>query len=111
MNTDDDHPPSAGDGPGSAHGGPGPASDGGGNVPPAEHSCDDAVELIYEYLDGELDVGTLARIEVHLKRCSPCLEAYDFHAELRQVVRAKCSQSMPEELRSRLLRMLADPPG
>ncbi len=82
-----------------------------GADPLAETDCEDAVGRIYEYLDGELDGATLTHIEVHLRRCSPCLEAYDFHAELRQVVRSKCAQSMPPELRSRLLAMLADPPA
>lgn len=78
--------------------------------PRGERGCDDAVEQLYEYLDGELDGATVTRIEVHLRRCSPCLEAYDFHDELRQVIRAKCAESMPPDVRARLLAMFSDPP-
>lgn len=77
--------------------------------PLGEPCCDDAVERLYEYLDGELDGATVTRIEVHLRRCSPCLEAYDFHEELRQVIRSKCAESMPPEVRARLLAMFSDP--
>lgn len=75
-----------------------------------EPGCHDAVERLYEYLDGELDGATVTRIEVHLRRCSPCLEAYDFHDELRQVIRSKCAKCMPADLRDRLLAMFSDPP-
>jgi mycothiol system anti-sigma-R factor len=78
--------------------------------PFGEPGCGDAVERLYEYLDGELDGATVTRIEVHLRRCSPCLEAYDFHDELRQVIRSKCTECMPADVRERLLAMLSDPP-
>lgn len=77
---------------------------------PADHAheaeCSDAVSLLWEYLDGELDSVTMVRVREHLERCSPCLEAFDFHAELRQVVQDKCGESMPPEMRSRLLGLL-----
>lgn len=79
--------------------------------PAIDQDCGDAVERLYEYLDGELDTATVTRIEVHLKRCSPCLETYDFHAELRQVIRSKCAESMPQDVRIRLLGMFAGPPS
>lgn len=78
--------------------------------PDPEAGCDDAVGQLYEYLDGELDHTTVVRIEAHLRRCSPCLEAFDFHAELRRVVAAKCAESMPAEVRSKLLGMFDSPP-
>jgi len=45
----------------------------------------------------------VARVEFHLQRCSPCLEAYDFEAELRKVIVAKCEESVPGDLRQRIL--------
>ncbi|MCZ7627858.1 MAG: mycothiol system anti-sigma-R factor [Microthrixaceae bacterium] len=77
--------------------------------PFGEPGCGDAVDLLYQYLDGELDGDTVMRIEVHLRRCSPCLEAFDFHDELRNVIRSKCAESMPPDMRARLLAMLSDP--
>lgn len=77
--------------------------------PVEEPCCGDAVDRLYEYLDGELDRAMVVRIEVHLRRCSPCLEAFDFHEELRRVIRSKCAESMPAEVRARLLAMFSDP--
>ncbi len=76
----------------------------------AQPGCADAVAQLFEYLDGELDTETVARIETHLRDCSPCLETFDFHVELRHVIRSKCAESMPQDVRSKLLAMFADPP-
>jgi anti-sigma factor (TIGR02949 family) len=79
------------------------------NVDPgADHEldCDDAISQLYTYLDGELDAETAAHLEAHLRQCSPCLEAYDFEAELRKVIAARCREDMPGEIRSRLLSVI-----
>ncbi len=68
-----------------------------------EHAdCTDAVERLYHYLDGELDEARKAMVRQHLDACLPCLEAFDFEAELRQVVARKCRESVPEQLRVRI---------
>jgi anti-sigma factor (TIGR02949 family) len=72
----------------------------------SQHDCDDAIAQLYSYLDGELDADVVARVEFHLQRCSPCLEAYDFEAELRKVIVAKCEESVPGDLRQRIMDVL-----
>lgn len=68
-----------------------------------EHGdCSDAVERLYHYLDGELDEARVAVVRRHLEACLPCLEAFDFEAELRQVVASKCRESVPDQLRMRI---------
>ena len=64
--------------------------------------CTDAVERLYHYLDGELDEARMAMVKRHLDECLPCLEAFDFEAELRQVVARRCRESVPEQLRIRI---------
>ena len=78
------------------------------DVPMSEHDhdCDDAIAQLYTYLDGELDADVVARVEQHLKRCSPCLEAFDFEAELRKVIVAKCHEDVPGDLRTRIMTVL-----
>jgi anti-sigma factor (TIGR02949 family) len=71
-----------------------------------EHDCDDAITQLYGYLDGELDAELVARVEAHLERCSPCLEAFDFEAELRRVISSRCSEDVPGEVRLRILSVL-----
>ena len=67
--------------------------------------CQEALSSLYTFLDGELDQGRRAAIEHHLDECSPCLEAFDFEAELRIVIAPKCTEQVPESLKARLLDM------
>ena len=80
-----------------------------------DHSdCEAAVSHLWDYLAGELDDVSMTTVTTHLERCSPCLEAFDFHAELKKVVAHKCSESMPSDLRSKLLEIAegsGDPSG
>jgi len=77
----------------------------------ADPQCREAVAELYAFLDGELDEMAMVQVEEHLRRCSPCLEAFDFETELRRVIVARCAEEVPPELRERfcaLLRSLAD---
>lgn len=76
-----------------------------------EPDCAEAAEKLYEYLDGSLDAEKLEAIEAHIHRCSPCLDAYDFHSALRRVVASKCAETMPPDLRTRLLGVLDEAAG
>lgn len=74
-----------------------------------EGGCSEAIESLYSYLDGELTDVRRSFIQQHLDDCSPCLEAYDFEAELRIVIASKCRDEVPAELKERLLRLFQDP--
>jgi mycothiol system anti-sigma-R factor len=73
--------------------------------------CNDALHELYEFIDGELTIERRATIEAHLDDCGPCLEVYDFHAELRIVVSQKCREQVPEALRDRVAEALAAEDG
>jgi anti-sigma factor RsiW len=47
--------------------------------------CIEVVELVSEYLDGELDPQTRRRVEVHLERCPACRVYVE---QVRDTVRA-----------------------
>lgn len=68
----------------------------------AEGDCDEVLEELYGFLDGELTVEVRAQIQQHLDDCTPCIEAYDFEAELRIVIAQKCRDSVPDDLRRRI---------
>lgn len=68
----------------------------------ADTNCDEAVAELYAFLDGELDDVVMAQVEAHLRRCSPCLEAFDFEADLRRVISAKCTEQVTPQARARL---------
>ncbi|MGI8757234.1 MAG: mycothiol system anti-sigma-R factor [Acidimicrobiales bacterium] len=73
--------------------------------------CNETLREIYEYLDGELTDDDRRHIQHHLDDCSPCLEAFDFEAELRMVVRNRCTDRVPESLRARIAQVLANEGG
>ena len=64
--------------------------------------CEDAVERLYHFLDGELDEERKAVIQRHLDECLPCLEVFDFELVLRQLIARRCTERVPEQLRSRI---------
>jgi mycothiol system anti-sigma-R factor len=70
--------------------------------------CQDALHELYGYLDGELTDERRAAIHRHLDGCQPCAEPYDFEAELREVVRRKCQEQVPDSLVAKVRAALAD---
>lgn len=74
----------------------------------SDADCADAVAEIYGFLDGELDDDAMVQIETHLRRCSPCLEAFDFEVELRRMVVTRCTEQIPPDLRDRFCEMLRE---
>ena len=73
--------------------------------------CDETIERLYVYLDGELTDERREEIRRHLDDCSPCLDAYDFEAELRRVIAQKCRDRVPEHLMVRIRAVLAAEEG
>ena len=65
-------------------------------------NCDEALHELYGYLDGELTEERRELIRAHLDDCGPCLEAFDFEAELRDWSPARCRSEAPESLRARV---------
>jgi mycothiol system anti-sigma-R factor len=71
-------------------------------------SCDETIERLYFYLDGELTEQRRIEIARHLDLCGPCVGAYGFEAELRRVVANRCQDHVPDALRDRIARALRD---
>lgn len=65
--------------------------------------CREAVAELYTYLDGELTQERKSIIGEHLDSCGHCLDAYEFHSELRVVISQKCRTELPSGLRDRVL--------
>jgi mycothiol system anti-sigma-R factor len=71
--------------------------------------CNETLRELETFLDGEIDDATRAGIQQHLGGCQDCLQAFDFHAELRTVISAKCqNDEMPADLLSRIERCLGE---
>jgi mycothiol system anti-sigma-R factor len=60
--------------------------------------CDETIERLYFYLDGELTEQRRVEIARHLDLCGPCVGAYGFEAELRKVIAMRCKDRVPDAL-------------
>ena len=71
--------------------------------------CNETLRELETFLDDELGDDTRASIQAHLGGCLDCLQAFDFHAELRTVISAKCkSDEMPPGLVERIQSCFGD---
>lgn len=76
---------------------------------PHETDCGEVLERLYEYLDGELDSGSLGKIKQHLHECGPCLTEHEVEQMLKALVRRSCGgDCAPEELRSRIMLQITE---
>ena len=67
-----------------------------------DEPCDVAIRQLYDYLHDELTDERRTLIRQHLDDCSPCLEVFDFEAELRVVISRRCQERVSIELRQRI---------
>ncbi len=64
--------------------------------------CQDALERLEAFLDGELPEDSLPSISAHLAGCYPCGDRADFEQQLRAIIRRDCADRAPESLISRI---------
>jgi len=66
-------------------------------------NCEEAIKLVDGYVDGELDPITSQTIELHLRECHKCNQAYKTHGSLiRAIGTAAPYYKAPAELRERI---------
>lgn len=67
-------------------------------------NCEKAVSEVYSFLDGELTGVRRSKIEWHLRKCSPCADAFHFEERLLLLVKRSCLEGdeVPPELFDRL---------
>ena len=70
--------------------------------------CDETIERLYFYLDGELTEQRRIEISRHLDMCGPCVGAYGFESELRRVIANRCKDHVPDSLIERVAEALRD---
>ncbi len=72
-------------------------------------SCRDALNLIYEYLDGELPDVPEDEVREHFEVCKQCFPHLKLEESfLAAVQRASRGEIAPPELRSRLMALLSE---
>lgn len=72
-------------------------------------SCEDALNVLYEFLDGELEDASSQRVQAHFDVCSRCYPNLRFEESFRDAVqRASRGATAPPELRARLMEAIAE---
>ena len=67
-------------------------------------NCQETLKELELFLDSELPDARIEEIMVHLRGCNDCQGAFEFHAELRAIVRVKAKRDdLPEGFTHRLL--------
>jgi anti-sigma factor RsiW len=78
--------------------------------PPAHLPCNEAVELLTDYLEGALDEETTRRVEAHLELCPPCAVYLEQLRETSGALRRLAPPPVPEGLAARLAATFANFP-
>lgn len=68
--------------------------------------CDDLVDVLYEYVDGGCDETLRDRLAAHVASCPSCLEQLGIEQQVRELLRARCCDSAPTDLRGRIVTAL-----
>jgi mycothiol system anti-sigma-R factor len=67
-----------------------------------EADCEETIERLYWFLDGELTEERRLAIRAHLDDCGPCLGVMGFESELRRLIADRCHDRVPDGLRERI---------
>lgn len=64
--------------------------------------CQEALQRLEQYLDGELPQTRVEEIKDHLAECYPCTDRATFEEQLRAIVRRECVEHAPPQLLDRI---------
>lgn len=70
-------------------------------------SCSEARAHLERFLDHECDGDLTARLAEHVATCEHCSRIADAETHLREILRSRCAEQAPPELRARVLGRLS----
>jgi anti-sigma factor RsiW len=73
--------------------------------------CRELIDILDDYLDGALAPEFVRDLERHLEGCAPCRAYIATYRKTREVGAAATRVDMPQEMKARLRRFLADKLG
>lgn len=65
-------------------------------------TCRQLVDLLSDYVDGELPPKLRRQLEAHVQDCEPCMAFINTFKQTQTMARTLHSEDMPPELRQRL---------
>jgi anti-sigma factor (TIGR02949 family) len=72
---------------------------------PRKLNCDEAIRLLFEFLDNELERHDHAAVEAHLHDCRACFSRMEFDKRLHGMVKGSEKAKVPETLRQRIKKL------
>jgi mycothiol system anti-sigma-R factor len=70
-------------------------------------NCEESFEMLFQYIDKDMDSLTIQEIEVHLKHCRPCWDRFEFEKKLKERFRKSCcKEPCPDSLLHRIKALL-----
>ncbi len=88
----------------------GPAPDAAGSGEgPAMTTCEEALRLVHDFLDGELEGATAEEVRHHFEVCQRCYPHLHLETAFREAIRrASAGPGAPAELKKRVSLLLAE---
>ena len=68
--------------------------------------CDDLVDVLYEYVDGGCEENLRGRLAEHAENCPSCPAQLGLAQQVRELLRVRCCDSAPTDLRGRIVTAL-----
>ena len=85
------------------------AGAGGGGCGRDSISCEEALRLVHDFLDGELEGVSPAEVKAHFEVCQGCYPHLRLERAFREAMRRACArQTAPPELRDKVERLLSE---
>jgi mycothiol system anti-sigma-R factor len=70
-------------------------------------TCNQAMTMLFKYLDDELDDVSEADIKQHVHDCRECFSRVDFEEKLRDKVRQSAQSRVPADIQKRLKNLIS----
>ena len=71
---------------------------------PRQIDCHQVLDLLYEYLDGELTTERVEEVREHLANCAPCTALTSFEQSFVRFLEARTrARTAPDALKKRIL--------
>lgn len=72
---------------------------------PNKIDCEQAVKMLFQYLDNELERSNHTAMEHHLRSCRSCFSHMEFEQRLKGLIRESSADAAPEELKARIKKL------
>ncbi len=72
---------------------------------PRTLNCDEAIRMLFEFLDNELEPNDHAAVDAHLHKCRACFSRMEFDKRLHGMIKAPEIAVAPDALRQRIRKL------